>query len=145
MTDPANFHGSRFGKASPPEGFGLHLELQADQSVRAKLSFASEKEGPPNHVHGGALATVLDEAMGAVVVYAGRLSLTLTLNYTFLAPTPLHTEITVSAFVEKIEGNRTFTRSQIILPDGTVSVEGTGIFVHRPDLFEKFLRQNSDL
>src|SRR5512145_688706 len=65
-------HGSCFVCGTQnPHSIGLTWYQDEDGSIVAEMIFCEAHQGPPGHVHGGASAAVLDEAMGAVVWRAG--------------------------------------------------------------------------
>jgi acyl-coenzyme A thioesterase PaaI-like protein len=93
------------------------------------------QQGPPGHAHGGSLASILDEAMGFRLWTDGHKVVAAHLEFDYRQPTPLNVPLTVEAVLER-QGTRSFhTRSRILLPDGTVTVEGTGVFVELGDEF----------
>ncbi len=71
------------------------------------------------------------EADGRVTAawHAGHRSFAAHLDFDYRQPVPPGVEIRVSAGVERIEGRKAFTSGTLTLPDGSVAVEGSGIFV----------------
>ena len=63
----------------------------------AKAWFGTKTMGPPGHVHGGAMAATLDEAMGAVCWMNGHQVVAATITISFLAMLPIETETIVEA------------------------------------------------
>ncbi len=122
-------NGSRFARF-----FGGRFQVQEDGSVVVRLSLTREHEGPPGYAHGGALSTLLDEAMGAAVWYAGYAVLAVHLEIDFRRPVPLETPVQVQGQVTRREGRKAFTTGAISLPDGTLAVSGSGIFVDAPQV-----------
>ncbi|MDQ1296257.1 MAG: hypothetical protein QG611_235, partial [Bacteroidota bacterium] len=49
-----------------------YFKKDSDNSFVARVWFGPSTEGPPGHVHGGSMAAVLDEAMGASAWIAGH-------------------------------------------------------------------------
>jgi acyl-coenzyme A thioesterase PaaI-like protein len=115
---------------------GVELYLQEDGSVLGTITLQKGQEGAPLHVHGGVLAALLDEAMGGAVWVSGKpvMSVNLTLNYR--KPAPLGTSLTIMGRVASTVGRKNFTQGQVILPDGEIAVEATGIFVEVPQMFD---------
>ena len=134
---PKQFTGSRFMTAPPPAGFGVEFQKLDDNSIQARVVFGLEKEGPPGHVHGGALAAVLDEAMGSACFAIGRPGLSATITVDYKAPVPLGAEVLLRGQVTKTEGRKTYTYAKIVLPDGSIAAESTGIFVFSQELYDK--------
>jgi len=121
--------GSRFMYGERPAGFGAQFYLEADGSVIGALTLHIEKEGPPGHAHGGSLASVLDEVMGNAAWFKSGIVLAANLNINYKRPVPLDTSVTVRGWVARVEGRKNFTESTLTLPDGTVAVTGTGLFI----------------
>jgi acyl-CoA thioesterase FadM len=81
---------------------------------------------------------LLDEAMGETVWQAGYMVLAVNLSVNYRRPLPLDIPVQITAGVERNEGRKVYTRSEIRLPDGQAVVEGTGIFVEAPHTFSQF-------
>lgn len=62
--------GSRFMTAPSPGGMGLQFYAEGETIV-APLTLDERHEGPPQHVHGGFSAALLDEMMGTAVSAGG--------------------------------------------------------------------------
>ncbi len=127
--------GSRFAYGQVPAGFGLQLFLDEEGKVTGTVIVDTSKEGPPGHVHGGALASLVDEAMGAACWQNGYRVVAVNLNVSYRRAVPLQTEVTVTGKVERKDGRKLHTSGQIILPDGLVAVDVTGVFVEAPQFF----------
>jgi uncharacterized protein (TIGR00369 family) len=131
-------HGPCFvcGTANP-RSIGITWFLNDDGSVYTEFTFDLSQQGPPEHVHGGASAAVLDEAMGAAVWRAGYSVAAVNLEINYKQPVPLGVKITIEARVSKVLPRKVFTSGEMRLPDGAVAVTGRGIYVPAPHLFEK--------
>jgi acyl-coenzyme A thioesterase PaaI-like protein len=95
----------------------------------AKAWFGTKTMGPPGHVHGGAMAATLDEAMGAVCWMNGHQVVAATITISFIAMLPIQTETIVEARIERIDGRKIQLRSTLKNPSGLVVAEGSGLFV----------------
>jgi acyl-coenzyme A thioesterase PaaI-like protein len=129
---PRFIRGSRFVSGDRPAGFGTQLFLHDDGKVSCTLSIDEGKQGPPEHVHGGALASLLDEVMGAAAWYAGYRVLAVNLNIDYKKAVPLNASLVIEGTITRKEGRKIYAQGKIILEDGTVAVEGSGIFVDAP-------------
>ena len=136
MTPEHIVRGSTFLTAAPPLGLGLTYRLIGD-IVRAEFTVGAGQEGPPGHAHGGLLAALLDEAMGAAAWHSGKRVVAVHLDFDFRHPVPVGSTVTVRGWVERLEGRKVFTRGAIILSDERTATEGTGIFVEAPQFFSK--------
>lgn len=104
-------------------------------TVHADFTFNERHQGPPAHAHGGSLAAVLDEAMGAAVWLAGHSVVAANLNLDYRKPVPLGHPVTLKAW-SGAKGNRSIkAHAELYLADGSVAVEAKGVFVIAPHLF----------
>lgn len=136
LTKEKMVRGSRFVTAAPPLGLGAAYRLQ-DDAILAEYTLGPTLEGPPRHAHGGVLAALLDEAMGAAAWHNGRRVVAVHLAFDYRHPVPLGQPIRIKGWVEKVEGRKVFARSTITLSDERIAVEGQGIFVEAPQFFER--------
>jgi len=137
MSDLRPIGASPFLYGDQPNGFGARFEYnEKNGQVVGKVTIDSAKEGPPKHAHGGSLATLIDEAMGACCWVNGHKVLAANLNINFKQPVPLNMEIIVIGEVDHVDGRKIHTKGHIMLPDGTISTEGTGLFIVAPEIFE---------
>jgi acyl-coenzyme A thioesterase PaaI-like protein len=102
--------------------------------VIGRVILDDSKQGPPGHAHGGSLATLLDEAMGASAWFAGYRVVAVNLNIDLKLAVPLHVEVVLRGRVERKEGRKVFTTGELLLPDGRVAIEGRGVFIEAPQL-----------
>ncbi len=98
--------------------------------------FGPSTEGPPGHVHGGSLAAVLDEAMGASAWIAGHTVVALKIAVKYRKMLPLGSVTTVEAWVSSVNGRKVLTQGRVFTEAGTVYTESEGLFIHIPP--EKF-------
>jgi acyl-coenzyme A thioesterase PaaI-like protein len=135
MTDRrSNFPGTRFLSRPAPAGFGMEFYVRDDKSIYAEIIFDESKEGGSGILHGGAIAAVLDEAMGVAAYEAGHAGYTVTLTCNYKKHIPLGKRITIRARVDTIEGRRVFASCEALLPDGEIAVDATGIFIRSETL-----------
>ena len=104
----------------------------ANNHLIAKVWFGPHTEGPPESVHGGAIAAVLDEAMGAVCWMNGHpvVGARITIDYRHL--TPLGFSGRVESWIERIERRKIFIKSRLSDEHGKVHAEGEALFVELP-------------
>lgn len=109
---------------------GLHLDFQpVEDKVVAKKIVAREYQGYSNVVHGGIVTLMLDEAMGNYVqkIYNEQ-AMTGRLEIRYKHPTPIETELKISAWQEDQRRNIIFLKAAVETPDGTVTAEATAKF-----------------
>lgn len=126
-----------------PQSMGVTWFQKDDNSIHADMIFTIAQQGPPAHVHGGASAAVLDEAMGAAVWSAGYSVVAVNLEINYKKPIPLGENITIEAHISEVHPHKILTNSEIRLQDGSIAVTGRGIYVEAPQLFKngEFLNQ----
>jgi acyl-coenzyme A thioesterase PaaI-like protein len=95
----------------------------------AKAWFGRKTMGPPGHVHGGAMAAALDEAMGAVCWMNGHKTVAANISVKFVALLPIDTETILESRIDRVEGRKIFTRASLTNPAGQVVAEGEGLFI----------------
>ncbi len=114
-----------------PDGDRLRVRYyHRGSELLARVWFGAEAEGPPGHAHGGAMAAVLDEAMGFAAWVAGHPVVAARLVTDFRRMLPLGTVYTVETEVGRVEGRKVHVRGRIVGADETVHAEGEAIFVH---------------
>jgi len=129
-------HGSCFVcGTSNPRALGLVWYADPEGTIYAEFSFNESQQGPPGHVHGGASAAVLDEAMGAAVWVAGLQVVAARLEVDFQRPIPLDEKICIRARISERQARKTFATAEIVLPDEQIAVASKGIYAPAPHLF----------
>lgn len=118
------------GTAAAAERTRVAYFRRADSDhLYACVWFGAGAEGPPDTVHGGAIAAVLDEAMGAVCwmnqhpVVAARI----TINYRHMVP--LGFSGRVESWIDHIERRKISLTSRLTDATGKVYAEGEALFI----------------
>jgi uncharacterized protein (TIGR00369 family) len=116
------------GPANPN---GLHLDFYVaeDQSVLCMPVVAGTFEGPPTLLHGGIIATLLDEAMSKSVRVRGLMAMTRQMEIEYLRPVPSGTEIRIVGRLVRSEGRKHWTEAQIFNDKAKVLATAKGLFV----------------
>jgi acyl-coenzyme A thioesterase PaaI-like protein len=99
-----------------------------DGGMRARGVFGTVYQGPPGYVHGGWVALAFDEALGMANTASGHPGLTGRLTIRYRRPTPLHTEVELTARTASVDGRR-ITTVGTLRADGRVTAEAEGLFV----------------
>jgi uncharacterized protein (TIGR00369 family) len=124
----------------------LKLAFRADRtgptgSVRARTRVGPPFGGPPGLVHGGVIATLLDEAMTKVTAHLGVFALTAGLEVHFERPLRLGTVVDVFGRPKSRKGRVLEHESWIADACGRVLARGRARFVvPRPELAEQIVR-----
>jgi uncharacterized protein (TIGR00369 family) len=80
-------------------------------------------------VHGGIIATLLDEAMSKSVRALGVTALTRQMEIDYQRPVPSGTSIRLEGRLVRSEGRKHWTEARILNERGHVLAEGKGLFV----------------
>lgn len=119
------FVGSNFvGK-----GLGLRFAADADDVLAAVMTFDERQMGPPQIVHGGALAAVIDEAMTATIFHHREPAFTAQLNISYRQPVRVGQPVTVRAWMKQREGRKRWLYADIRDEAGTLCAEAEGLFI----------------
>jgi hypothetical protein len=106
--------------------------------------FDYQYEGPPTCVHGGVIAMVFDEMLGAANILAGNPGMTGTLTIRYRKPTPLRTPLRLEARFMSRDGRKILTTGAIYHGE-VLTAEAEGIFIELvPQRFMKIVSENSD-
>jgi acyl-coenzyme A thioesterase PaaI-like protein len=93
-------------------------------------------EGPPQHLHGGVAAMLLDVVLSSLVQHHGAHTVTASLTVDFRRPTPLHRPLVITGEIVQ-EGERKILASGTLVCGGVVTVEAQGVFARlRRELHE---------
>lgn len=117
-----------------PEGDRLRVAYfqRGDDHLVGRAWFGAAAVGPPGHAHGGAVAAVLDEAMGAAAWLAGYVVVAVHLEVDFRDMLPLGTDARFDAWVEGVDGRKVSCRGRLF-GDGAEYAESSGLFLTLPE------------
>ncbi len=99
--------------------------------ILATANFDYPYEGPPTCVHGGVIAEVFDEVLGAANLVAGNPAMTGTLTIRYRKPTPLRTDLRIEARCTGRDGRKIHTWAGMYHRD-LLTAEAEGIFIEVP-------------
>ncbi len=83
----------------------MHVVFTED-AIEATVTLGSLFEGPPGCVHGGFVAAMFDEVLGAAQVHSGKAGMTGRLTVHYRSPTPLNEELRLAAKLIRVEGRK---------------------------------------
>lgn len=127
VRQPGSRHCYVCGKDNP---IGLKVQFyQHGDQVVTHFTPGPEHQGYPDRMHGGIAGTLLDETIGRAGFVHGYWTFTAKFEVKYRKPIPLGQEITVLGEVTRDRGRMVEARGQILLADGTVAVEGSGLYV----------------
>jgi uncharacterized protein (TIGR00369 family) len=128
MAHSASNHCFGCGEANPT-GLRLEFLLAADGSVVSLPSVPERFEGHPGYLHGGIIATLLDEAMSKAVRARGLTSMTRQMEIDFLRPVPSCTPLRIEGRAVRSEERKHWTEADIRNTQGTILAQAKGLFV----------------
>lgn len=100
----------------------------SDKRAVGKVWFGPGADGPPGHVHGGAIAYVLDEVMGSTGWMNDYPSVAAKLEFQYMRMTPLQTDLHIESWIESATERRLMLVAELRMPNGDVSVKAKGEF-----------------
>lgn len=98
------------------------------ERVGTRVRFDERHQGAPAYAHGGAVAAVLDDAMGYVSFLVLRIFVTAHLEVDYRRPVLLGRDYDVVAWSDGIDGRKVHLAAQL-LDDGEAIAEASGLFV----------------
>ena len=108
-----------------PIGLKMQFYDDGNDTVQSDLTPDERYQGYPGIVHGGILASILDEVVGRVAMIGDhhRFMMTVNLKVQYRHPVEINTPITAIGKVVKIKGRIGKAIGQVILPDGTIACD----------------------
>jgi acyl-coenzyme A thioesterase PaaI-like protein len=118
----------------PANSQGLHLVFTTESNAEATIATAHIQldrfhEGPPGHIHGGIVATLLDEAMSKLNRPLNVLAMTRHMEVDYLHPAPLFQPLVLVSRHLSREGRKLFHQAELQRADGTVLARAKGVFI----------------
>jgi len=110
-------------------GLRLKFLLAPDGSVVSLPNVPNTFEGPHGYLHGGVIATLLDEAMAKAVRAKGLTAMTRHMEVDYLRPVPSSTQIRIEGRVTRSETRKHWTEAQILNAHGKVLAKANGLFI----------------
>ncbi|GAB2737896.1 PaaI family thioesterase [Nocardioides pakistanensis] len=121
-------HGNAVVGLRNPFAPPLVVEKSPEGTAFAAFHLGAAYEGPPNLVHGGVTALILDQMLGTAAAAGGAPGMTGKLNLTYRRPTPLG-DLSAKAWIHEVVGIKTIVHGHMIGPDGEPTVEAEGVFI----------------
>lgn len=118
----------RLNPVAPPLALETVEREDGRPAVRGRARLGLAYEGPPHGVHGGWVAALFDEALGAVQGLAGAPGVTGVLKVRYRHVTPLDADLQLDAWVASQRSRRLVARATCRSGD-TVTAEAEGLFV----------------
>ena len=113
-----------------PNGLHLHFTLDHEaHTAAAHVHLTRLFEGPPGHIHGGIIATLMDEAMSKLNRLFDVIAMTRHMEVDYLRPAPLHQDLRVVGHHTRREGRKLYHRAELLSHNGVVLAQAKGIFI----------------
>ncbi len=106
----------------------IKIATTPEGTARAEFILGPVYEGPPDAVHGGVCAAILDSLLGSATAAGNRPGMTARLTLSYLRPTPLGVPLVAEAWVRGVERRTTIVDGRILNQRGELTVEATGEF-----------------
>ena len=107
----------------------MKFSVAEDLSVGCDATVSDQYEGPPGYLHGGIIATLLDEAMSKANRAHGVTAMTRQMQVEYLRPVPSGSPIRIEGHVTRSDGRKHWTEAQIRNAEGRVLASATGLFI----------------
>jgi uncharacterized protein (TIGR00369 family) len=114
---------------SNPVGLRLTFQALPDLTVFSTAVIGSDYEGPRGCVHGGIIATLLDEAMSKANRARGFRAMTRKMDVEYLRPVPTGEPVRLEGRVLRSEGRKHWTAARVVHSSGKVLAEASGLFL----------------
>ncbi len=108
-----------------PKGLKLDIKKIGDIAT-AEFTLGNNYEGYPNIIHGGILASILDDVMANTKFLDGFIVYTVELNVKYLKHCKVGEPLIAVGYPVSIVHNMLITKGEIKDPQGIVRVEGNG-------------------
>ncbi|MGA2350749.1 MAG: PaaI family thioesterase [Terracidiphilus sp.] len=115
--------------AANDNGLRLEFLLAEDGSVVCLPTIPETFEGPPGYVHGGVIATLLDESMSKSVRARGVTAVTGQMEINYLRPVYSATPLRMEGRLLRSEGRKHWTEARILDARGHVLANAKGLFI----------------
>ncbi|HEY9127860.1 MAG TPA: PaaI family thioesterase [Acidobacteriaceae bacterium] len=127
------YHGAQnhcFG-CGQANSVGLHLNFAVapDHTVACDAVVSDNYEGPPGYLHGGIIATLLDEAMSKANRAHGVTAMTRQMQVEYLRPVPSQMPIRIEGGVTRSEGRKHWTTARILNAEGVILAHASALFI----------------
>jgi uncharacterized protein (TIGR00369 family) len=115
----------------PENKTGLRLKFFVDDEhqIVCRVCVPRRFEGPPGHVHGGVIGTLLDEAMSKANRQFGVVAMTRQMEVDYLKPVPLMMPLELTA--RHVSASRRMHRceARIANREGIILAQATALFI----------------
>jgi uncharacterized protein (TIGR00369 family) len=118
-----------------PVGLYLHFYDNDEDEVLSEYTVPAHYQGYPGIVHGGVLASMLDEVVGRVAMIGDHhhFMMSVRLQVLYRHPVPVETPLKIAGRIVRLRGRLGKAQGEITLPDGTVACEASITLANIPE------------
>ena len=124
-----DWHGPGCYGCGTENDHGLHADFRFYEpagEVRFQYTPRKFQEGAPGYMHGGIIASLLDEAQGVLCFHLGHLVMTDQLNVSYEHAISLENEISIRCWVTSVRKRRIYTNAAISDASGAILANSSG-------------------
>lgn len=110
----------------------MQLTFEQDDAarrIRGRLQLGEDYQGATGFVHGGIIATLLDEVMSKANRFRNARAVTAELNVEYLKPVRVGEDLIIEGWETEAKGRNLFLQSEIRDSAGNLLARGRGRFV----------------
>ena len=110
-----------------PHGLYMSFYDNGVNEVISEYSVSEDYQSYPGVVHGGIVATMLDEVVGRVSMIGDHhhFMMSVKLEVKYRHPVPTNTPLKIIGRIVKMRGRLGKAVGEVVLPDGTIAAEST--------------------
>ncbi len=118
-----------------PAGLYMQFYDNGEDEVMSDYTVPARYQSYPGIVHGGILASMLDEVIGRVAMIGDHhhFMVSVRLQVLYRHPVPVETALIIRGRIVRLRGRLGKAQGEIILPDGKVSCEAAITLADIPD------------
>jgi acyl-coenzyme A thioesterase PaaI-like protein len=115
-------------------GLGLSFYETGPNAVQVQVTVPEQYQGYPGVVHGGIVATMLDEVVGRALMVGGETVFWQTgkLTVRYRKNVPIGEPLTITGEVTRRRGRIAESRAELHLQDGTLAAEAEALLAKLP-------------
>jgi uncharacterized protein (TIGR00369 family) len=117
-----------------PVGLYLHFYDNGQDEVFCEYTVPERYQSYPGIVHGGILASMLDEVVGRVAIIGDHhhFMVAVKLQVLYRHPVPVETPLKIQGKIVRMSGRLGKAKGEVILPDGTIACEAAMTLANIP-------------
>lgn len=115
----------------PSEGIGMRAYIAEDGYVVGICKTKEAHQGFPGVVHGGILATYMDEVLWHTTKAQDEntSAMTVEMNMKYYQPVIVGQEVRIAAKPARFEGKHIYTEGYLLLPDDSIAAKATAHYI----------------